>query len=65
LSLPLNTPQENRQPSSVNLQRIFFHGVCSSMGVFPEQGLIIGDDIESDISGAQQAGLKNRTDTDR
>ena len=36
----------------------FFHGVCSSMGVLPEQTLMIGDDIESDIGGAQQAGLK-------
>jgi HAD superfamily hydrolase (TIGR01458 family) len=36
----------------------FFHGVCSSMGVSPKQILMIGDDIESDIGGAQQAGLK-------
>lgn len=36
----------------------FFHGVCSSMGVLPEQTLMIGDDVESDIGGAQQAGLK-------
>jgi HAD superfamily hydrolase (TIGR01458 family) len=36
----------------------FFHGVCSCMGVLPEQTLMIGDDIESDISGAQQAGLR-------
>ena len=36
----------------------FFHGVCSSMGVSPNQTLMIGDDIESDIGGAQQAGLR-------
>jgi HAD superfamily hydrolase (TIGR01458 family) len=36
----------------------FFHAVCSSMGVLPEQTLMIGDDIESDIGGAKQAGLK-------
>lgn len=36
----------------------FFHGVCSSMGVLPEQTLMVGDDIESDIGGAKAAGLK-------
>jgi HAD superfamily hydrolase (TIGR01458 family) len=36
----------------------FFHDICSSMGVSPNQTLMIGDDIESDIGGAQQAGLK-------
>jgi len=36
----------------------FFHSICSAMGILPEQALMIGDDIESDIGGAQQAGLK-------
>ena len=36
----------------------FFHGICSNMGILPGQALMVGDDIESDIGGAQQAGLK-------
>jgi len=36
----------------------FFHGVCAALCVQPEATLMIGDDIESDIGGAQQAGLK-------
>lgn len=36
----------------------FYHLACSSMGVDPAQCLMIGDDIESDILGAQEAGLK-------
>jgi len=37
--------------------RDFFRGVCSTLGVLPEQTVMVGDDIESDIGGAQQAGL--------
>lgn len=37
----------------------FFHGICRSLGVSPEQALMVGDDIESDIGGAAQAGLKS------
>ncbi|WP_018293591.1 TIGR01458 family HAD-type hydrolase [Mariprofundus ferrooxydans] len=36
----------------------FFHGVCIALHVHPEAALMIGDDIESDIAGAQQAGLR-------
>jgi len=36
----------------------FFHGVCSALKIRPEETLMIGDDIESDIGGARQAGLK-------
>ena len=37
----------------------FFHGICRELDVLPEHTLMIGDDIESDIGGAQQAGLKS------
>jgi HAD superfamily hydrolase (TIGR01458 family) len=36
----------------------FFHGICKALDVAPEHTLMVGDDIESDIGGAQQAGLK-------
>jgi len=36
----------------------FFHGVCAALNVEPESALMIGDDIESDIGGAKDAGLK-------
>ncbi len=36
----------------------FFHGICKELDVLPEHSLMIGDDVESDIGGAQQAGLK-------
>jgi HAD superfamily hydrolase (TIGR01458 family) len=36
----------------------FFHGICRELDLLPEHTLMIGDDIESDIGGAQQAGLK-------
>ncbi len=36
----------------------FFHGICKALGVAPEHALMVGDDIESDIGGAQHAGLK-------
>ena len=35
----------------------FFAGICSAIGAEPEQALMVGDDIESDIGGAQAAGL--------
>ncbi len=37
--------------------RDFFHGVCAALGIRPAEALMIGDDIESDIGGAQSAGL--------
>lgn len=36
----------------------FYRLACSSMNVEPAECLMIGDDIESDILGAQEAGLK-------
>jgi len=36
----------------------FFHGICKALEVPPEHALMVGDDIESDIGGAQNAGLK-------
>ena len=38
--------------------REFYRLACASMGVTPEETVMIGDDIESDILGAQEAGLK-------
>ena len=38
--------------------RNFFHLAVGSMGLPPEEVLMIGDDIVSDIQGAQDAGLK-------
>lgn len=35
----------------------FFQSACQGLGLAPEQVVVIGDDIESDIGGAQQAGL--------
>jgi len=36
----------------------FFHGICSALNVTPEEAVMIGDDIESDIGGAKDAGLR-------
>ncbi|MBT8146530.1 MAG: TIGR01458 family HAD-type hydrolase [Gammaproteobacteria bacterium] len=36
----------------------FFHLATESMGLDPEQVLVVGDDIENDIGGAQAAGLQ-------
>jgi len=36
----------------------FFYGVCTALKIKPQEALMIGDDIESDIGGAQGAGLK-------
>jgi len=36
----------------------FFHGVCQALHTAPEHALMIGDDIESDILGAHNAGLQ-------
>ncbi len=38
--------------------RDFFRGICASLGVKPARALMVGDDIESDILGAHEAGLK-------
>ena len=36
----------------------FFHLICAQLNVRPEEALMVGDDIESDIGGAIDAGLK-------
>ncbi len=36
----------------------FFLHICRQLAVKPAQALMVGDDIESDIAGAQQAGLQ-------
>ncbi len=36
----------------------FFHGICRNIGVDLAQTLMVGDDVESDIGGAKDAGLK-------
>ncbi len=38
--------------------RDFFRLACESMGVEPKRVLMVGDDIESDILGAQKAGMR-------
>lgn len=35
----------------------FFHMICEQLGVTPARTLMVGDDIESDIGGARDAGL--------
>ncbi|NVK40102.1 MAG: TIGR01458 family HAD-type hydrolase [Oceanospirillaceae bacterium] len=35
----------------------FFHSACLGLGLEPQRVVLVGDDIESDIGGAQQAGL--------
>lgn len=36
----------------------FFESACASLAVPPAQVLVVGDDIESDIGGAQRAGCR-------
>ena len=36
----------------------FFHQALHSMGIEPEEAIMVGDDIESDIAGAQAAGIR-------
>ncbi len=36
----------------------FYRLACASMGVAPEETVMVGDDIEGDILGAQEAGIK-------
>lgn len=38
--------------------RTFFHQACAALQTDPQQCVMIGDDIESDVAGAQAAGLK-------
>ncbi len=38
--------------------REFFHLAVASMGLKPDEVLMVGDDIESDIKGAMDAGLR-------
>jgi len=36
----------------------FYHLACADMGVSPSECIMIGDDIEGDIKGAQDAGIQ-------
>jgi len=36
----------------------FYHLACQSIGVNPQETMMIGDDIVSDVAGAQEAGLQ-------
>ena len=36
----------------------FYRLACDALGVKPEEAVMIGDDIESDVAGAQAAGLR-------
>lgn len=36
----------------------FFHDICRNIDTDPAQTLMVGDDVESDIGGAKDAGLK-------
>lgn len=36
----------------------FYHLACKNLGLHPSECMMIGDDISSDIQGAQDAGLK-------
>lgn len=38
--------------------RAFYHLACASLHVSPSECVMIGDDIESDIKGAQDAGIQ-------
>jgi phospholysine phosphohistidine inorganic pyrophosphate phosphatase len=35
----------------------FFHGAAEKLGIAPRDILMIGDDLEVDVGGAQRAGL--------
>jgi ribonucleotide monophosphatase NagD (HAD superfamily) len=36
----------------------FFHLALGDMGLGPEQAVMIGDDIQTDVAGAQSAGMR-------
>jgi glycerol-1-phosphatase len=38
-------------------QKSFFEKVCSRLGAAPEQCILIGDNLESDIAGARDVGM--------
>lgn len=38
-------------------QRLFFESLCSRLHVRPERCVVIGDNLESDVIGARQAGM--------
>ena len=35
-----------------------FHAACDSMGIAPEEAVYVGDDLELDVQGSQQAGMR-------
>ncbi|HYX50413.1 MAG TPA: HAD-IA family hydrolase, partial [Ktedonobacteraceae bacterium] len=38
--------------------RAFFEQALLTIGVLPQEAIMVGDDIENDIGGAQRAGLQ-------
>ena len=38
---------------------MFFHELCNRLNVQPQQCVLIGDNLESDIAGAQRVGMKS------
>ncbi|KFQ33941.1 Phospholysine phosphohistidine inorganic pyrophosphate phosphatase, partial [Merops nubicus] len=38
--------------------KMFFESALAEMGVPPDQAIMIGDDIENDVGGAQQCGMR-------
>ena len=39
-------------------QKIFFQGLCDRLGVAPQDCVLVGDNLESDIGGAKGMGMK-------
>jgi len=39
-------------------QPVFFHNLCHKLGVRPQDCLLIGDNLESDIAGGKREGMK-------
>jgi ribonucleotide monophosphatase NagD (HAD superfamily) len=39
-------------------EAFFFHELCGRMGVNPGRGVLLGDNLESDIAGAKGVGMK-------
>ncbi len=39
-------------------QRVFFQNLCAKLNTPPQKGLLIGDNLESDIWGGKQMGMK-------
>jgi HAD superfamily hydrolase (TIGR01450 family) len=40
-------------------QRVFFDELCQHLGVAPDRCVLIGDNLEADVAGARQMGMKS------